>query len=97
MIAGLDYLVRGRRIYVTMADWLDDESIGRLSNKATVNLLVRRTKASEFDIRFHLLGLPGFDEGYEYEWPPCGAMRKLAIEGGEWSHVGPVPKQAMPK
>jgi hypothetical protein len=97
MIAGYDYFVRGRRIYVTLANWLDQESISRLSNKATVKLLAERTRASESDIQLLLLGLPEFDDVRAHEWPPCGAMRKLALEGGEWSRIGPVPKQAIAK
>jgi hypothetical protein len=95
MIAGQDHLVRGRRIYVTLAGWLDRDWISNLSSKATIKLLAQRTGASESDIRLHLLGLPEFDDGYPHEWPSCAAMGKLALEGGEWSHVGPVPNQAM--
>lgn len=97
MIGGLDHRVQDTRIYVPIAVWFDRDWLMNMSNKATIRLLAERTRAPEWDVLHQKVGLPEFDEVRSFEWPPCGAMRKLAIEGGEWAHIGPKPDPAVLK
>lgn len=86
-MAGRRYFTSGTRIYVTVADWFDRDEISQISSRATYKLLMERTGVSHTDISYQRAGIPEFDE--VSVWPPCGAMRKLAIKGGEWTYRGP--------
>lgn len=79
------HMVRGRRIYVTFGDWWEFDWLANMSHKATANLLAERVGRSAGEVRDQVLGIPEFDE-VARGWPPCGALRKLAIEGGEWNY-----------
>lgn len=85
------YRVEGTRTYVTLASWLDHDFVSNASYRATLYLLVERTGANVHDVGDQRVGLPGFDVVRSIHWPPCDAMRKLALEGGEWAWRGPVP------
>lgn len=89
-----DYYVSGNRIYVRLGTWLNREWLSNMSNKAVTALLMQRTGASLHDIWDQRLGIPLFDEINKGRWPPCEGVRKLAIEGGEWEHTGPIPRIA---
>lgn len=88
-VAGMDHRTQGRRIYVTLGAWLDRDGITNLSHRATRQVLAQRFRVSEGDIGQQRIGLPEFDEVESHKWPPCGAIRKLAMEGGEWAYRGP--------
>lgn len=96
-LSELDHLIRRRRIYVTVLDWLEGSKIGEASRNATHRLLSEHAHIPRSDPRYPRVGVPEFDEVAEGSWPSCGAMRKLALEGGEWAYTGPVPKQMPPK
>jgi len=91
MVGSRHHRVDGTRMYVTVASWLDDDWASNVSHKAASYLLVERTGANLLDVVNQRVGLPGFDEVRSIAWPPCEAMRKLALEGGEWASKGPVP------
>lgn len=94
----VDHLIRGRRIYVTVLDWLAGSKIGEASRNATYRLLSERAQMPRSDSAkpgVIMKGLPEFGDVAEGSWPSCEAMRKVALEGGEWSRIGPVPKEAM--
>jgi hypothetical protein len=91
MISGLDHLVHGGQIYVTLGTWFERDWLMNMSHRATARLLAERTGSTPRDVRDQRTGIPEFDEVRSFEWPPCDAMRKLAIEGGEWAYVGPQP------
>jgi hypothetical protein len=83
------HMVWGTRIYVTLWSWwADSDWWMNMSHKATARLLAQRTRRSESDVHRQLVGIAEFDEA-DWRWPPCGAMHKLALEGGEWANQGP--------
>lgn len=88
---GINHVTYGRRIYVTLGDWLEYDYMMNMSYKAMTLLLEQRTGASVIDLRNQKVGLPEFDDAHETDWPPCGAVRKLTMEGGEWAYAGPKP------
>lgn len=88
-IFGLDHHVRGKRIYVMLADWWDMDEVSTRSFRATYDLLEERTGVNRTDLWYQRRGVPEFDEVERQDWPPCSGMRKLAIEGGEWAYSGP--------
>jgi hypothetical protein len=93
----VDHRTEGYRIYVRISDWFEGTEIERASDQAAVSLLAERTGATQGQIRDRERGVPEFDEVESYDWPPCGGMRKLAIEGGEWAHRGPELKPEIAK
>lgn len=88
-LADWNYTVSGGRIYLTVFDWLSRDQLAEVSHRATYDLLAEYLGAPVSEIRDQRLGIPEFDEVEKYNWPPCDAMRKLAIVGGEWAIVGP--------
>jgi hypothetical protein len=90
-ISGRHHRVEGTRIYVTLASWLDHDFVSNASYRATYYLLAERTGANVSDVANQRLGLPRFDEVRSIAWPPCEAVRELALKGGEWASKGPVP------
>ena len=86
-MAGMNHWATDGRIYVTIADWFDRAEMKRLSNTATSDLLIKRTGVTSDDLFYQRAGVPEFDEVIHR--PPCSAVRKLAIKGGEWAQRGP--------
>lgn len=89
--SGVNHLRYGHRLYVTVSDWLDREWMSNVSNKTLRSFL---DEFLHIPIQDEAAMKAKFPELIETHggWPSCEVVRKLAIEGGEWTATGPKPK-----